>query len=60
MKGFATIQEVEKADKDQLARWYRFRFPARPQRTRRSWSRSLSGSRNWAAWLPNLARKLGC
>jgi len=24
MKGFPTIQEVEKADKEQLARWYRF------------------------------------
>jgi hypothetical protein len=24
MKRFATIEEVEKADKEQLARWYRF------------------------------------
>ncbi len=24
VKGFPTIQEVEKADKEQLARWYRF------------------------------------
>ena len=24
MKGFPTIQDVEKADKEQLARWYRF------------------------------------
>jgi hypothetical protein len=24
MKGFATVEEVEKADKEQLARWYRF------------------------------------
>ena len=24
MKGFPTIEEVEKADKKQLARWYRF------------------------------------
>ena len=24
MKGFPTLQEVEKADKEQLARWYRF------------------------------------
>jgi hypothetical protein len=24
MKGFTTIEEVEKADKEQLARWYRF------------------------------------
>jgi hypothetical protein len=24
VKGFPTLQEVEKADKDQLARWYRF------------------------------------
>jgi hypothetical protein len=24
MKGFPTIEEVEKADKEQLARWYRF------------------------------------
>jgi len=24
MKGFPTIGEVEKADKEQLARWYRF------------------------------------
>lgn len=24
MKGIPTIQEVEKADKEQLARWYRF------------------------------------
>ena len=24
MKGFPTIQEVEKANKEQLARWYRF------------------------------------
>ena len=28
MKGFPTIQEVEKADKEQLARWYRF-LPSR-------------------------------
>jgi hypothetical protein len=26
LKGFPTIQEVEKADKEQLARWYRQRF----------------------------------
>jgi hypothetical protein len=24
MKGFPTVEEVEKADKEQLARWYRF------------------------------------
>ncbi len=24
MKGFPTIEEVEKADKEKLARWYRF------------------------------------
>lgn len=24
MKGFPTFEEVEKADKEQLARWYRF------------------------------------
>jgi hypothetical protein len=24
VKGFPTIQEVERADKEQLARWYRF------------------------------------
>jgi hypothetical protein len=24
MKGFPTIEEVEKADQEQLARWYRF------------------------------------
>jgi hypothetical protein len=24
MKGFPTIEEVEEADKEQLARWYRF------------------------------------
>jgi hypothetical protein len=24
MKGFPTVQEVEKADKERLARWYRF------------------------------------
>jgi hypothetical protein len=24
MKGFPTIEEVEKADREQLARWYRF------------------------------------
>ncbi len=24
MKGFSTIEQVEKADKEQLARWYRF------------------------------------
>jgi len=24
VKGFPTLQEVEKADKEQLARWYRF------------------------------------
>jgi hypothetical protein len=24
MKGFPTLEEVEKADKEQLARWYRF------------------------------------
>ena len=24
VKGFPTIEEVEKADKEQLARWYRF------------------------------------
>jgi hypothetical protein len=24
MKGFPTIQEVERANKEQLARWYRF------------------------------------
>jgi len=24
MKGFPTIEEVERADKEQLARWYRF------------------------------------
>jgi hypothetical protein len=24
LKGFPTLQEVEKADKEQLARWYRF------------------------------------
>ena len=24
VKGFPTIQEVEKAEKEQLARWYRF------------------------------------
>jgi hypothetical protein len=24
MRGFPTIEEVERADKEQLARWYRF------------------------------------
>ena len=24
MKGFPTVEEVEKADKEQLGRWYRF------------------------------------
>lgn len=24
MKGFPTLEEVEKADKEELARWYRF------------------------------------
>ena len=24
MKGFPTVEQVEKADKEQLARWYRF------------------------------------
>ena len=24
MKGFPTLEEVEKADREQLARWYRF------------------------------------
>ena len=24
MKGFPTLEQVEKADKEQLARWYRF------------------------------------
>ena len=24
MKGFPTVEDVEKADKEQLARWYRF------------------------------------
>lgn len=28
MRGFPTVEEVEKADKEQLARWYRF-LPSR-------------------------------
>ena len=59
MKGFPTIEEVEKADKEQLARWYRFLPSGETAADQKIMSRIAERFEKLGSMTPELSKKIG-
>jgi hypothetical protein len=58
-KGFPTLDEVEKADKGQLARWYRFLPSGETDVDRKIMTRIAKRFDKLGGMTPELSRKIG-
>ena len=59
MKGLPTLQEVEKADKEQLARWYRFLPSGETAADHKIMKRSAERFDKLGGMTPELSKKIG-
>jgi hypothetical protein len=59
MKGFPTIDEVEKADKEQLAHWYRFLPSGETAAEQRIMKRIAERFEKLGGMNPELSKKIG-
>jgi hypothetical protein len=59
VKGFPTIQEVEKADKEQLARWYRFLPSGETAPDQKIMKRMAERFDKLGGMTPELSKKIG-
>ena len=59
MKGFPTIEEVEEADKDQLARWYRFLPSGETAAEQKIMKRIAERFEKVGGMTPELSKKIG-
>jgi hypothetical protein len=59
IKGFPTIEEVEKADKEQLARWYRFLPSGETRADQKIMRRIADRFDKLGGMTPELNRKIG-
>jgi hypothetical protein len=59
VKGFLTIQEVEKADKVQLARWYRFLPSGETAADQKVMKRIAERFDKLSGMTPELSEKIG-
>ena len=59
MKGFPTIQEVEKADKEQLAHWYRFLPSGETAAEHKIMKRIAERFDKLGGMTPELSKKIG-
>jgi hypothetical protein len=59
VKGFPTIQEVEKADKEQLARWYRFLPSGETAADQKIMKRISERFEKFGGMTPELSKKIG-
>lgn len=59
MKGFPTIEEVESADKEQLARWFRFLPSGQTVADRKIMRRIAERFEKLGGMTPELNRKIG-
>ena len=59
MKGFPTLEELEKADKERLARWYRF-LPSGEAAADRKITKRIAGRFDKLGGMtPELSKKIG-
>ena len=59
MSGFPNINEVEKADKDQLARWYRFLPSGESEADQKIMKRIAERFEKLGGMTPDLSKKIG-
>jgi len=59
MKGFPTIEEVEAADKEQLARWYRFLPSGETAAEQKIMKRIAERFEKVGGMNPELSKKIG-
>ena len=59
VKGFPTIQEVEKADKEQLAHWYRFLPSGETAAEHKIMKRIAERFDKLGGMTPELSKKIG-
>ena len=59
VKGFPTIQEVERADKEQLARWYRFLPSGETAADQKVMKRIAERFDKLGGMTPQLSKKIG-
>jgi hypothetical protein len=59
VKGFPTIQEVEKADKEQLALWYRFLPSGETAADQKIMKRIAERFEKLGGMTPELSKKIG-
>ena len=59
MSGFPTVEEVEKADKEQLARWYRFLPSGEPAGDQKIMKRIAERFENLGGMTVELSKKIG-
>jgi hypothetical protein len=59
MKGFPTIEEVERADKEQLARWYRFLLSGESAADQKIMKRIAERFEKLGGMTPELSKKIG-
>jgi hypothetical protein len=60
MKGFPTVEEVETADKEQLARWYRFLPSGETAADEKTMKQIAERFEKLGGMTAELSRKLGC
>lgn len=56
---FPTLKDVEKADKEQLARWYRFLPPGETDYQLEVINRVYDRFMDLGGWTPGLSKKVG-
>jgi len=59
VKGFPTVQEIEKADKEQLARWYRFLPSGENSADQKIMKRIAERFEKLGGMTPELSKKIG-
>jgi hypothetical protein len=59
MKGFPSIEEVDKADKEQLARWYRFLPSGETAAEQKIMKRIAERFEKVGGMTPELSKKIG-
>ena len=59
VKGFPTLQEVEKADEKQLARWYRFLPSGETPADQKIMKRIAERFEKFGGMTPELSKKIG-
>ena len=59
MKGFPTLEEVKKADKEQLARWYRFLPSGETAEDQKIMKRIAERFEKLGGMTPELSKKIG-